>query len=142
MVRAVLGERVTEHGQATNGLLTGNLILDDVPVVFEYPVFHAHGVHHDPRYWQAVAAEPTPDKDHVALGHDQLQLVGQRVWERLGQPEETFAAGWDVRTVLDVILRPKALGGALVALVEEGVERFAHDRLVEVGLIECQGKSS
>src|ERR671919_2815556 len=129
---AILGKRVAKHGQAAGRGLTRHFVLDDVPVLFEQPVFHSYGVHHDPWGGQAVSGEPTAEEDHVALGHDQLRLIGELGWQRLDEPEEAIAPGRDVCTVLDVPLSPESLGCGVVPLVEQGVERLAHDGLVSL----------
>src|ERR671919_661113 len=127
---AILGKRVAKHGQAAGRGLTRHFVLDDVPVLFEQPVFHSYGVHHDPWGGQAVSGEPTAEEDHVAVGHDQLRLIGELGWQRLDEPEQAIAPRRDVCTVLDVLLSPESLGCGVVPLVEQGVERLAHDGLV------------
>jgi chromosomal replication initiation ATPase DnaA len=66
----------------------------------------------------------------VSLGHDQLVLVAQRLGKGADQVEQTVASRCNVRAVLTVAIGPEALGRNVVTLVEQGVERFEHKRLV------------
>ena len=70
------------------------------------------------------------DDDEVPLRHDDAGLVFERRRCALDQIEEAFAARLDVRTVLDVVGRPKAFSRHIVSLVEQGVERLEDQCLV------------
>ena len=77
-----------------------------------------------------IAREAAVDDDVVTFREDELMLVTQAVGRAPDQIEQTVAARFDVRTVLDVALRPKAAGRIVVALVEQGVEGFQDEGLV------------
>lgn len=70
------------------------------------------------------------DDDEVTFGHDHTWLVPERHGRTLDEVEEAFAARLDMSTVLDVVGRPEAFSGRLVALVEQGVECLEDERLV------------
>jgi hypothetical protein len=70
---------MSEHGEAAHRDLASGLVLYDVPVLLEEPVFHADKVHDDPRGRLAMAAESTADEHQVTLGHDQLEFMGELV---------------------------------------------------------------
>ncbi len=55
--------------------------------------------------------EKRPCRNHeVALGDNELILVFESVWKGTHQVKEAVAAGRDMSAVLDVVLRPEALG--------------------------------
>src|SRR5713101_4453830 len=60
-------------------------------------------------------------------------LVLERQRQGLDQIEESFAAGSDVSTVLQVVRRPKLLGCSVVTFVEQRVERLQDEFLILLG---------
>src|SRR5439155_6522014 len=113
---------VAEHRQATLRLLPRGLVLDDVPVLREYSVLHAHDISDNPRH-RTEAAEPPVQNDEVPGRRRSVVLVAQRRGHGPDQAEQPLTAGRNVCAVLDVIRRPEALGRSVVALVEQRIKR-------------------
>src|SRR5271156_4973773 len=112
------GETVAEHWQTADGLSLGRLVLKHVPVLCELAVFDADDIGGDPGGGASMAREPAMRDDVFALGDDELVLVFQYVGCHADQIEQAIAPGCDMRAVLDVAIRPVALGGGVVSLVE------------------------
>ena len=123
-------KRVAEHRPAALGLLLSRLVLDDVPVLDEDPILDPEDVRRDPVHGRPEPRKPPMDDDEVAVSHDHPGLVFQRRRHALDEVEEALAAGRDVRTVLDVVGRPVALGRDVVSLVEQGVEGLKYQCLI------------
>ena len=91
----------------------------------ELAVLEANDIGGNPGGGTAIAGEAPMRDDIVALGHDQLVLVAQRLWRRPDEVEQPLAAGRDVRAVLDVPVGPEPFGGGVVArsrfLSREGI---------------------
>src|SRR5580693_8243868 len=96
----------------------------------ELAVFETDDVGGDPGGRAAVARETTVGDDVVALGHDEVVLVAQRLRSRADEVEQSRAAWRDMGAVLDVAIGPEPLGGGVVALVEQRLECFEDKRLV------------
>src|ERR1700733_2488067 len=112
-----------EHGRATFRLLFRGLILNDIPVLREYPGFDTHNISGNPIHRSAETAK-SPVHDHeVSFGHDRSRLVLQRWRDALDEIEQTVAPGCDMSAVLNVVRRPESFCGCIVTL-EECVERF------------------
>src|SRR6266481_7304608 len=127
------GEAVTEHWQTALRLRASRLILENVPVFGQHPVGNTHDVGGDPVSWESNARESPVDDDKVAFGHDQARLIFEGCGRGLDEVEETFAAGFDVRAVLDVLIGPEAGCSIVVTFVEQRVECFEHEGLVLLG---------
>ena len=56
---------IAEHRQAAARLLPRGLVLDDVPVLREHAILHAHDVSDDPRRRLADTAEPPMENDKI-----------------------------------------------------------------------------
>jgi hypothetical protein len=117
------GEFVAEHRQTAARLFPRGLVLDDIPMLREQAILHAHDVGDDPRRRQAVTAEPPMENDKVTHRCRNVVLVAQRCGQAPDQVKEPVAAGRNMCAVLDVARRPEALGGSVVALVEKGIKR-------------------
>jgi hypothetical protein len=102
---------------------SGRLVLQNIPMCCELAVHEADDIGGDPGGGTAVAGEATVRDDIVALGHDQLVLIAQRLRQRPDQVKQTLAAWCDVGAMLDVAVGPKSFGAHEVALVEEHIER-------------------
>ena len=88
----------------------GSLVLQDVPVLGELAVLHAHDVSGDSGDRSAVAGE-TPVCDHIiAFSEDEVVFAFQRVRQRADKVEQAVSAGRHVSAVLDVAIRPKSFG--------------------------------
>src|SRR6266436_8397828 len=125
-----VGESVAEHRQAADGLVLGRLVLKHIPVLGKLAVLHADDVRGDPGRWATVPGE-APMRDHiVAFSEHNMVLVFQAIGQRAYQVEQTVTSGRDMSTVLDISIGPEALGGGVVALVEERVEGFENERFV------------
>src|ERR1700686_2633358 len=99
----------------------------------ELAVLETDDIGSDPGGGTAVAGEAPMRNDIVALGHDQLVLVAERLGGGSDEVEQALAAGGDVVAVLDVAVGPESFGGRVIAFVEERIERFQGDRLVLLG---------
>src|SRR5712671_4139348 len=104
-------------------LLSRGLVLDDVPVLGEHAIVHAHDVGDDPRRRQAVTTEPAVENDEITRRRRKVVLIAQRRGQALDQAKQPVAAGRNMGAVLNVARRPEPLGGRVVALVEQGIER-------------------
>src|SRR5438552_17877806 len=107
-------------------------------MLLELSVLHADEVDDNPWCGKPVTGEPSTDEDHVAVGHDELQLVLELRGHGLDQAEQAVATRGNVRAVLDVLVRPEAFGGRVVALVKQRVERLADGLLVAVLRVGCR----
>ena len=99
----------------------------------ELAVFEAHDIGGDPCRRTAVARKAAMGDHVVPFGEDHLIFVAQRVGQAANKIEQAIAARRDMGAVLDVAVRPEALRGSVVALVEQGVEGFEYERLVLFG---------
>ena len=105
-VRAPLhGERVAEHRPSALGLLFGGLVLDDVPVLGEDPVFDPEDVRSDPVHRHPEPRKTAVDDDEVAVRHDDAGLVIQSRREAPNEVEVAFATRRDVGPMLNVVRR-------------------------------------
>jgi hypothetical protein len=111
----------------------GRLVLQDIPVLRELAALEADHVGGDPGGGSAMSGKSPVGDDVVAFREDQLVLVAERVGKAADEIEQAVAARRDVGAVLDVALRPEALGGGIVPLVEQRIEAFQHERLVLFG---------
>ena len=66
----------------------------------------------------------------IAIGHDQRIFVAQLLRRSSYELEQTIAARRNVSAVLNIGGRPETLGGGVIPLVEERVERLQHERFV------------
>ena len=71
--------------------------------------------------------------DEIPFGEDHVIFVAERVRKAANKIEQAVAARRNVGAMLDLAVRPEALGGSVVALVEQSVEGFEHKRLVLFG---------
>jgi hypothetical protein len=83
-------------------LLSCDLVLDDIPVLHEHSILHAHDISDDPRRRLADTAEPFMQNDEVTSRRRNAVLVTQRRGQGLDQAKEPVAAGWNMCAVLDV----------------------------------------
>jgi hypothetical protein len=72
------------------------------------------------------------EEDEVAGRSDNVVLVPQRVGQTLDNVEKPFAAGRNMRAVLDVVRRPEALRCSIVTLIEERIERIQNNLYVSL----------
>src|SRR3981189_1836433 len=63
------------------------------------------------------------ENDEIASCGRDVVLVAQRGGQALDQAKEPVTSGRNMCAVLDVTRRPEALGGSVVALVEEDIKR-------------------
>ena len=97
------GKCVAEHRQAAFRFGYRRLILQDVPVFSEAPVLDLDYIRGDPGGGPAIAREAAVDDDVVGFREDELMVVTQGVGCVADQIEQTIAARFDVRAVLDSI---------------------------------------
>src|ERR1700675_900877 len=124
---------LAEHRQSADRLGPGRLVLQNVPMFGELAVLETDDIGGNPGGWTAIAGKASVRNDIVALGHDQLVLVAQRLGRRPDEVEQSVAARRDVRAVLDIAVGPEPFGGRVLALVEERIERLQDNRLVLLG---------
>jgi hypothetical protein len=118
MPRPLSRKVIAEHRETAARLLSRGLVLDDVPVLRENSILHAHDVSDDPRRRLPETAESPVENDEIAGRRRKVVLVTQRRGQDLDQVKEPVAARRNMCAVLDVARRPEALGGSVVALVE------------------------
>src|SRR5262249_44142579 len=95
-------------------------------------ILDAKNVHDDPVRGCPEPRESTVDHDDITVSHDHPRFVFKRPRHALDEIEQAATARADVGTVLDVIRRPIARCGLVVALIEEPIERFEDQRLVRL----------
>src|SRR5206468_7628760 len=79
----VLWESLSEHGSATFRLLFCGLILNDIPMLRDYPGLDAHNICGNPIHGRTETAK-SPVHDHeVYLSQNLSWFVLQRWWEGL-----------------------------------------------------------
>src|SRR5437870_1430372 len=97
------GKRHSEHRVSAFGLLPRCLVLNDIPMLDQNPVFHAYDVRHNPVRRQATARIPPVDQDEIAFGDNQSHLILQCGRKAPYEIKETFATGRDMSTMLNVV---------------------------------------
>src|SRR5580698_7621941 len=123
----------SKHGRTALRLLFRRLILNDIPMLREFPGFDTHNIGGNPIH-RSNEITKSPVHDHeVSLGHDRSRFVLQCWRDALDEIEQTLATRCDMSTMLNVVGRPKSFCGRIVALVEECVERFQDEGLVLFG---------
>ena len=78
-------------------MLSCSLVLDDVPVLREHSILHAHDVGDDPRRRLADAAEAPMENDEITGRRRNVVLVAQRRGQGLDQDKEPFGRAEYVR---------------------------------------------
>src|SRR5713101_9432852 len=77
-----------------------------------------------------MARKAAVDDHKFLVSEDHAVFVSQRWRRTFDQIKETLTSRRDVSTVLDIVGRPKSLGGLVVPLVEKCVESFEDKCLV------------
>ena len=111
-------------------LLLSGFVLNNIPVLHENAVLNAKNVSRDPIHYCPKPGKTTICDNEVSFGNGQTSFVTQSVWEGLYQVEWTLTARFDVRTVLNVVRGPVALGRYVVPFVEESVKSLKNECLV------------
>jgi hypothetical protein len=86
------------------------------------PILNPENVRRDPVRGRPESRKTAMDDDEVTVRHDEAGLVLQRQREVLDEVKQAFAAGSNVRAVLDLCRRPVALGRGIISFVEKGVK--------------------
>src|ERR1700730_143643 len=128
-----IGKALAEHRQPADRLGADCLVLQNIPVFGELAVLETDDIGGNPDRGTAVAGEAPMRDDVVALRHNQLVLVAERLGRRPDEVEQALSAGGDMSAVLDVAVGPELFGGRVVALVEERIERLQDNRFVLLG---------
>src|ERR1700722_681462 len=129
-VSSIGRECSSEHGRTAFRLLFRGLILNDIPMLHEFPGFNTHNVSGDPIHRSTEIAESTVHDHEVSFGHDRSRFVLQCWRDVLDEIEQTVATRSDMSAVLNVVRRPESFCGRIVTPVEERVERFQDEGLV------------
>src|SRR5882672_248427 len=124
------GEWTAEHRIPALGLRTCCFVFNDIPVLDQNPILHDKNVGRNPTGWSAETGKATVNHHEIALGDDHVVLVFQRVRKTLNESKESVASRSNVGTVLNVIRRPESFRRRVIALVEQGFERFQNDGLI------------
>src|SRR4051812_20427494 len=95
----------------------------------EDPVLDPKNVCRDPIHRYPEPRKPPVNDDEVAVSHNHPVLVFERRRHALDEVEEAFAAGSDVRAVLDIGGRPVAFSHDVISLVEQGIEGLEYECL-------------
>src|SRR5207245_7404601 len=90
----------------------------------------ADDVGRDPAARPSTAREASVEDHKFLVSEDHAVFVSQRWRRTFDQIEETLTSRRDVSAVLDIVRRPKSLGGLIIPLVEKCVESFEDERLV------------
>jgi hypothetical protein len=98
-------------------------------VLGEHTVGDADDVGRDPAARPSMAQKGAVDDDMFLVSEDQAAFVSQGSRRTFDQIKKALTSPRDVSTVLDIVGRPKSLGG-LVPLVEKCVEGFKNECLV------------
>jgi hypothetical protein len=96
----------------------------------EYTVGDTDDVGRDPAARPSMARKATVDDDMFLVSEDDAAFVSQGWRHTFDQIKKALTSRRDVSTVLDIVGRPKSLGGLLVPLVEKCVESFENKCLV------------
>src|ERR1700684_4166780 len=118
----VCRESLSEHGPLAYRLFFRGFILNDVPMLNQNSVLNAHNIRGNPIHRSAETAKPPVHDHEVSFGQDRSRFVLQCWRDALDETEKTVAPRRDVSTVLNVVRRPEAFRGCIVALIEECVE--------------------
>src|SRR5207237_10884112 len=111
----------SEHWSFTLRLFFGHFILNDIPMFDQKAVLDTNNVCGNPIHRSTKVAK-SPVNDHeVTLGDDRSRFVAQRGWKALDDLEESFSAGCNVRTVLDVVGGPISFSRYVVTFIEQRV---------------------
>jgi hypothetical protein len=115
------GKFAPEHRQTAPRLGLCCFVLQNVPVFSEQIIGHTDDIGGDPIPGPASPGKPAVDDHVIAFGNDRARLVSQRRRRAPDQIEQAVAAGFDMRAVLDIGVRPEVSRRFIVALVEERV---------------------
>jgi hypothetical protein len=129
------GELAAKHGHAALRLLSGGLVLKDIPVLYEHAIGNADDVGCDPVPWSPIARKSAVDDHEILIGENHTGFIPQRRRHAPDQTEQSLASRWDVGAVLDVVRRPEPLGGLVVPLIEKRVERFSTNALFRSSIV-------
>src|ERR1700689_1819684 len=102
-LRPSFGEGFAEHGKAAQRLGLGCLVLQNVPMLFEKPVFEPDNVGCDPGGGPSHPREASMRYDVIAFCDDELVLIMQRLRYRADEIEQAFATWSYVCAVLNVV---------------------------------------
>ncbi len=114
----LLSKRVPEHRQAAFRLLLRGFVLDHIPVLDQNPVLDTKNVRCNPIHRSTETAKSAVHDHEISVGHDRSRFVLERWRKALDEIEQAITARRDMSAVLDVVGRPKLLGGRIVAFVE------------------------
>ena len=120
----VIWESLSEHRSPAFRLLFGGFILNDVPMLDKDSVLNAQNICGNPIHSSTEPAKSAVHDYEVSLCHDCSRLVLQCWWDALDEIEQTLAARCDMSAMLNVIRRPEPFRCRVLALVEQGFERF------------------
>ena len=131
--RGLRREAIAKHGKAADGFFPSGFVLQYIPVLSQKAVLESDNVGRNPGRGPSHPREPAMRDHVVAFCDDELVFVAQGIWRRTNESEQPVASWRNVRAVLDVLRRPEALRGRVVAFVEERIEGFENDCLVLLG---------
>src|SRR3982074_3029967 len=131
---ASCGKAVAEHGQSALRFGFGRLVLEYVPMLGQGAVLDPPHGGGDPCRGSSNTRKAPVDDDVVAFCEDEAVLIAQAVGKAADEPEQSFAAGFDVSAVLDVFVGPEAGRRLVVTFVEQRIKCCEHERLV---LLRC-----
>src|SRR5258707_627195 len=123
-------ERAAEHWLTTLGLLLCGLVLDHVPMLDQNAIPDANDVRRDPVHGLAEARKAPMHDDEIPFSHYRSGLIFESWRKALDEIKQALTTGSNVRAVLDVVRCPNPLGSGVVPLVQQGIERFQHQRFV------------
>src|SRR5712692_1349800 len=93
-------------------------------------ILDANDVRRNPVHRLAEVRKSSVPDDKIPFSHNRSGLIFESRRKALDEIEQALTTGSNVGAVLDVVRRPKLLGGRVVTLVEQRIERFQDDRFV------------
>jgi hypothetical protein len=99
-------------------------------MLYRDSILDSKNVRCNPVHWLSESRKSPVHHHEIFLSQDRSRLVLQRWREALDKIEETVAARCDMGAMLNVIRRPEPFRCRVVALIEQGFERFNNDGLI------------
>src|SRR6202035_4976705 len=103
---AVRRECSSKHGRTALRLLFRGLVLNDIPMLREFPGFDTYNLGGNPIHRSTEIAESTVHDHEVSLSQDGPSFVFQCWRDVLDEIEQTLATRRDMSTMLNVVGRP------------------------------------
>src|SRR5260370_30120381 len=93
-------------------------------------ILDANDVRRNPVHGEAEVRKSSVHDDEIPFSNNRAGLIFESRRKTLDEIEQALTTGSNVRAVLGVVRGPKLLGGRVVTLVEQRIERFQDTRFV------------